>query len=82
MSKYNEYTHLTIHRFSAHEALETLSGHIADATKLGWSELYIIPDDDYLCIMGVKPPDQEAIMAAKEKRRKQYERLKKEFEEQ
>lgn len=82
MSKYFEYTNVGLVHLSAHDAIEKIKAHVDDAVGLGWSELYLLPDEDLLSIRGVKPPDKEAIIAAKEKRRKQYERLKKEFEEQ
>ena len=79
MSKYEEYLSFAIHSAKAMDAVKKISSHIDDATKAGWTELYLLPDEDMLCLRGVKPPDIKAIQATKEKRRKQYERLKLEF---
>lgn len=79
MSKYEDYLVIAIHDLSASDALNKISSHVEDAVKDGWTEIYLLPDEDLLCLRGVKPPDTKAIEAAKEKRRKQYERLKLEF---
>lgn len=80
MSKYDEYAALALFKYDAHTAIGKITNYVNDAIKAGWREVYLSPDENILCIMGVKPPDQEATKAAKEKRRKQYERLKKEFD--
>lgn len=78
--KYDQYISFAVHDKSAAFAIQRIANHVQDAVRAGWSELYLLPDEDLLSVMGVKPPDPKAIESAKEKRRKQYERLKKEFE--
>lgn len=80
MPKYDQYICFAIHDKSALAAIQRISNHVRDAVSAGWSGLYLLPDEDFLSVMGVRPPDKKAVESAKEKRRKQYERLKKEFE--
>lgn len=80
MPAYEEYASLNPGPFDADEAMAIIKKRVEDARKAGWDKLYLTTDDSLITVMGVKPPDPEAIAAAKEKRRKQFERLKKEFE--
>lgn len=80
MPNYEEYTSLNPEPFDADEAIEIIKKRVDDARRAGWDKVYLTTDDSLITIMGVKPPDPAAVAAAKEKRRKQYERLKKEFE--
>ena len=80
MSRYDDYASFSIHNYSSYTAIEKIKTRVNDAINAGWKEVYLLPDEGELCIRGVKPKNPEAIKAAKEKRRKQYERLKKEFD--
>lgn len=81
MPDYQEYTSVSIYSLDADETIRSLKYHVEDARKAGWTKIYISSDErGELTVMGVKPPDPKAIAAAKERRRKQFERLKKEFE--
>lgn len=81
MPDYQEYTSLNILPLNADETIKSLKYHVDDAKNAGWDKMYITTEEyGGLSIMGIKPPDPKAIAAAKEKRRKQFERLKKEFE--
>ena len=80
MSKYDQYVCFAVCHCDAQTAIEKIKTAVNDAIEAGWTEVYILPDEDMITVRGVRPPDQEAIKAAKEKRRKQYERLKKEFD--
>lgn len=81
MPNYEEYTSMCLVALDIHDANKKIGDVARQAEKDGWTKLYIDGlDDGWIAIMGVKPPDLKAIAAAKEKRRKQFERLKKEFE--
>ena len=80
MRNYEEYSSLNPGPFDADEAIAIIKKRVDEARKGGWDKIYITTDETLISIMGVKPPDPEAVAAAKEKRRKQFERLKKEFE--
>jgi hypothetical protein len=80
LSKYEGYETFAIHCRTIPEAMKKISSTVENAVRDGWTELYLLPDEDMLSVRGVRPPDKAAIQAAKEKRRKQFERLKKEFE--
>ena len=80
MPNYEEYSSLNPGPFDADEAIAVIKKRVDEARKCGWDKIYITTDETLISIMGVKPPDPVAVAAAKEKRRKQFERLKKEFE--
>ena len=81
MPHYEEYRSFDIGRLDARGTLEKIGHEVGAAEKEGWTSLYLRTDEGFcISILGIKPPDQAAIAAAKEKRRKQFERLKKEFE--
>jgi hypothetical protein len=61
--------------------LMCMGGMLKKAEAANWTDLYFTASyDDGIALFGVKPPNKEEIEKAREKRRKQYERLKKEFE--
>ena len=67
-------------RGPVHEAIEGLMEHIVRLQKSGYTNLEFEPDDDdAIAIWGKRPASPEEIEAARQKRLKQYERLKKEF---
>ena len=80
MKKYEDYIEFAIHSYDAFVAIEKITQHVRDAINAGWEEVYLLPDEDLLTVMGIRPICREKLEAAKEKRRKQYERLKMEFE--
>lgn len=83
---YEAYTHpklnyeFNVYKYDATQLINHMDKLLAEAKLSGWESLYFSTDGEYMSLMGVKPPDQEEIRKAKERRRKQYERLKKEFE--
>lgn len=62
------------------ELIDKLKKVLQEATAKGWTRLYASTTTDGIDILGFPPPDPEKIRKAAERRRKQYERLKKEFE--
>lgn len=80
MTSYDDYKSLSIFNLDPYDALDKIRLVVDEAIEHGWKKVYLLPDEGLLCICGVKPPDPAAVAAAKEKRRKQFERLKKEFE--
>lgn len=71
---------INIYANDADELIHLMSRFLGEARLLGWEKLYFSHEEGYLYLMGTEPPNEEEIRKAKEKRRKQYERLKKEFE--
>ena len=80
MASYDDYKSISIFNLDPYDALDKIKLVVDEAIEHGWKKVYLLPDEDLLFIRGVKPADPMAVEAAKEKRRKQFERLKKEFE--
>lgn len=65
----------------AEEIIESLITLVASAKKEGWTNLQFWADEnEHIALWGNRPQSPEEVAAAREKRRKQYERLKREFE--
>lgn len=80
MANHDEHSSFGITNFDADVTLEVMARRLELAKKDGWQKLYFDADNHGITLFGIKPPDPEEIRKAKDKRRKQYERLKREFE--
>lgn len=71
---------INVYEMNAEQTVSTLSDRVSVAKSQGWTDLYFTHDQECMNLMGIRPPDPAEIEKAKQRRRQQYERLKKEFE--